>query len=312
MATELQHFSYTSKSPFDKQLDLFGYLIGWSDSIKTGVVEKLVVKRIGAIHQRVGAPPRKFEFRCVLTTASQRTTTITRIDVNAAYNRLVDAILEQPEGKLTHPRFGTKDVVIEEIGASETPGDATDTIEFTLKVSETGLTDAPSPAAAAKGQSCTVMAKATADMATSLGLSVATVAAAINVSTRADSLLIALQAAETGTGTLLDVDASLAALNDSVLILDSLNPHPAVRRGSYLSLALALQARNSFIAGKPQIVRRRIDKVVSLSGLMQELFGSRASDEILVTERLNRIRTPHLIPVGTWLLLTDPDVMVGG
>jgi len=44
---------------------------------------------------------------------------------------------------------------------------------------------------------------------------------------------------------------------------------------------------------------------------MQELYGARASTEVLVTERLNRIRTPHLIPVGTWLLLTDPDAVVG-
>ena len=51
---------------------------------------------------------------------NQKTTTITRIDVNAMYNRIVDVILEQPEGKITHPRFGTRDVVIEEIGASET------------------------------------------------------------------------------------------------------------------------------------------------------------------------------------------------
>jgi len=311
MASELQHFEYASKPPFNKRLDLFGYLIGWSDAVKTGVVEKLVVKRIGAIHQRVGAPPRKFEFRCVITPTNQKTTTITRIDVNAMYNRIVDVILEQPEGKITHPRFGTKDVVIEEIGASETPGDAIDTIEFTIKVSETGLTDAPSPAAAAKGQSSTVQAQATVDKATSLGQSAAIVTAATRVSTRADSLLVALQAAETGTGTLLDVDASLAALNDSVLFLDGLGPHPEVRRGAYLTLALALQARNSFITGKPQIVRRRIDTPVSLSGYMQELYGARASTEVLVTERLNRIRTPHLIPVGTWLLLTDPDAVVG-
>ena len=147
------------------------------------------------------------------------------------YNRIVDVILEQPEGKITHPRFGTRDVVIEEIGASETPGDAIDTIEFTIKVSETGLTDAPSPAAAAKGQSSTVQAQATVVKATSLGQSAVIITAATGVSTRADSLLVALQAAETGTGTLLDVDASLAALNDSVLFLDGLGPHPEVRRG---------------------------------------------------------------------------------
>lgn len=311
MATkDLQHIDYISKS--GKRLDLFGYVIGWSDSIKTGVVEKQVVKRIGAIHQRIGAPPRKFEFRCVITPANQKNTTITQVDVNAIYNQIVDTFLEQPEGKFTHPRFGTKDVVIEEIGASETPGDATDTIEFTIKVSETGLTDAPSPAAAAKGQSSTVQAQATVTRATSLGLSVASITAVTNVSTRADSLLIALQAAETGTGTLLDVDASLAALSDSVAILDGIEPNPEIRRGAYLTLALALQARNSFITGKPQIVRRRIDTPVSLSGLMQELFGSRASAEVLVTERLNRIRTPHLIPVGTWLLVTDPDTTVEG
>ena len=53
---DAEHFDFTTLA--GERLDLYGTLLSWSDDIKTGVVEKLIVKRAGAIHQTVGAPPR--------------------------------------------------------------------------------------------------------------------------------------------------------------------------------------------------------------------------------------------------------------
>lgn len=299
MATILkdaEHFDFVSLQ--GERLDLFGAALSWSDTVKTGVVEKLVVQRAGSIYQRVGAPGRKFEFRCLFQGAGAR----------AAYNRVVDVVLEQPEGQITHPRFGHMPAVIEEVSGSETPGDATDTIEFTLKIGESGLHDAPKPAASALGQAASTMAATVQTESASIP-SIA--AAGALVSARAAGLLIAMQAAETGTGSLLDVDASLAALNASVIALDALpDTTQQVRRDAYVALAYGLQARNAFIAGSPALVNYPVDTPTSLSALMQRLYGSRAATEILLAQRLNRIRQPHSIPAGTTLLLTDPAAKV--
>lgn len=293
----LAHFAFESKSR--ERLDLFGALVSWSDTVKTGVVKKEVIKRAGAIWQRVGAPPRSFEFRCVFQGKGAR----------AAYNRVVAVVLDESEGKLTHPSFGVFDAVVEEVGASETPGAAEETIEFSLKVSEAGLKTPPKPAPSALGlQASTAGASVRAETA---GSAPAVSLAGVMVAERSAGILTALQAAETGQGTLLDLDASLAALDAAVASLDALPDVPQLaRRGAFLSLATALQARNAFTAGRPPLVRYRVDQAVSLSTLMQKLFGGRAKDERALCERLNTIRTPHAIPVGMFLLITDPAAPV--
>ncbi len=293
----VEHFDFTSLQ--GERLDLFTATLSWADTIKTGVVEKQVVQRAGSIYQRVGAPGRKFEFRCLYQGAGAR----------AAYNRVVDVVLEQPEGHLTHPRFGHMPAIVEEVSASETPADATDTIEFTIKIGESGLHDPPKPAASALGQAASTQA---ASVATASATGTAAVAAAGTlVSTRAAGLLVALQAADTGSGTLLDVDASIAALNASVETLDALPDTPQrVRRDAYVALSYGFQARNAFIAGQPALVNYTVASPTSLSALMQKLYGSRGLTEYEKAKRLNRIRQPHSIPTGTVLILTDPAAKV--
>jgi len=61
-----------------ERLELFGEMLSWSDEVKTGVVEKQVVRRAGALHQKMGAPPRKFSAKCVIIGG----------DVTARYRRL--------------------------------------------------------------------------------------------------------------------------------------------------------------------------------------------------------------------------------
>lgn len=306
--TDADHFEFTSLQ--GETLDLYGSLIGWSDTIKTGVVEKLVVKRRGGIHQQVGAPPRRFDFRCVIKGA----------DVRARYNRIVDVMLQQPEGLLVHPRFGSMRAVCDEIGAGETPGDARDTIDFSLKFAETGLKDAPKPAPSAQAAASQATAAQLPTMVSEqvpvevLGVSTGALitAAANNVAARATGLLVAMQQAEGGLGTLLDVDASLAALADAVNVLDAQEACPqAVRSEAFLALSYALQSRNRFVDGRPPLIEYVLQSPESLGGLCQRLYGSRGADEKALILRLNRVARPYLMPVGLKLLLSDPSVVVG-
>jgi hypothetical protein len=305
--TNADHFEFTSLQ--GEELDLFGAVIGWNDEIKTGVVEKLVVKRSGAIHQWVGAPPKRFDFRCVFQGA----------DVRARYNRIVDVVLQQPEGLLVHPRFGRMRAVCEGLGAAETPGDARDTIEFSIKFVETGLKDAPQPSPSAKAASAqsTVATLSTQTVsllpaefqAGTIGLSLSSSASLVTA--RATGFLVAMQAAESGLGTLLDVDASLAALVDSIDAMAALPGCPkGTRSTSALALSYALQSRNRFMAGHPPLIEYILQTPESLGGLAQRLYGSRGKDEKALMLRLNRVARPYLMPVGQKLLLSAPSVMV--
>lgn len=294
--TNAEHFDFTSLA--GERLDLFGALLSWSDEVKTGVVEKLVVKRSGAIHQNVGAPPRRFEFRCTLVGA----------DVRARYNRIVDVVLAEPEGRLTHPRFGALRVVCESVSGGESPGDAIDTISFSMRFSETGLRNPPKPAPSAQAASASAQGATASSISAASGGSIA--AQGAEVSARAAGFLVAMQAAEAATGTLLDVDASLSALAAAVTGLDAVAAPKTARTAAMLSLSYALRARNRFSEGRPPIVRYQVQSAASLQALCQSLYGSRGRDEKATILRLNRIARPYAVPTGTTLLLTDPSFKI--
>lgn len=63
MAVESFDFTTTNGD----RLDLVGSLTSHSDEIQTGAIEKRIVRRDGALHQFVGAPPRQYSFSCVIT-----------------------------------------------------------------------------------------------------------------------------------------------------------------------------------------------------------------------------------------------------
>lgn len=294
--TDAEHFDFTTLA--GERLDLFGALLGWSDDIKTGVVEKLIVKRSGAIHQTVGAPPRRMDCQC----------SIIGPDVRARYNRIVDAIVAEPEGLLTHPRFGARRAVCESINSSESPGEAVDVINFTLHFSETGLRDPPKPAPSA--QAATASTQGTAAATASASSSAAIAAKGQEVAARSAGFLVAMQSAEGGLGTLLDVDASLSSLAISVADLDTLGAPKAARTAAMLALSYALKARNRFAEGRPPLIRYQIKSIASLGALCQSLYGSRGRDEKATILRLNRIARPFALSTGTTLLLTDPSFKV--
>lgn len=293
---DAEHFDFTTLA--NERLDLFGALLSWSDEVKTGVVEKLVVKRAGAIHQNVGAPPRRMDCQC----------SIQGPDVRAQYNRIVDVILAEPEGRLTHPRFGARAAVCESVSAGESPGDAIDVINFSIRFSETGLRNPPKPAPSA--QAANASAQGTAAATASEPSDGAIAAQGAEVAARSAGFLVAMQSAEAGQGTLLDVDASLSALAVAVSGLDALAAPKAARTAAMLSLSYALRARNRFSEGRPPIVRYQVQSVASLGALCQSLYGSRGRDEKATILRLNRIARPFAMGAGTTLLLTDPSFKI--
>lgn len=281
-----------------ERLELFGEMLSWSDEVKTGVVEKQVVRRAGALHQKMGSPPRKFSAKCVLIGG----------DVTARYRRLCDAVQAQPEGRVTHPRWGNFRAVVEGIQASESPSENTNLIEYSISFSETGLHDPPKPAPSAKAQTAAAHAQTSASTSAASGGGVAVAGAALQ--NAAGGFLVAISAAERGLGMIGDVTASYAAMSAQAVELDALAAPKDVRRAAALALSSALQAQQRYSAGRPPLVTYTVPSSTSLSALCQSLYGSRANDARAEIQRNNRILRPFRIPAGTALLISDPSVIV--
>ncbi len=271
-------------------LSLHGTLLAMSDEVDTGVVEHQVVKRSGAIHQRVGAKPRQSEAKCIIHGPT----------VTAQYRRICDVLEAQPEGRITHLRWGAYRAVCKSISATETPGDERDTILFTLKFAETGLRAAPKPAPAATAAATATEGATVATLTAGESGPVAAVAA------RSMGYLVAVGNVETGLGNLPDVDASLATLAQAVADLDALDAPKEARRAAVLALASAGEARTRLLAGRPPLVQYSILSVESLGGLCQRLYGKHARDRMAEILRLNRIARPYALPAGVVLLIPDP------
>lgn len=294
--TEAEAFEFTTLAGV--RLELWGKTRSWSDEIKTGLVEKQVVKRAGALHQKVGSPPMRTEFKCDFSGK----------DATARYNALVDAILEEPEGFFTHPRLGNYPAVCEGVQAQEDPGEAIDAVDFSIRFAETGLHDPPKPSATAQAQSAEQLA-ASVPALTASGTSDISLAG-VAMAARATGYLVAMQAAETGLGVLPDVDASLSALVASVTQLSTLGAPKAARRQAALAQAAAIEARNCLLAGRPPLIRYPVSQSISLGVLCQQLYGAQARIQQTEVLRLNRLPRPYAIPAGTLLLLSDPRAFV--
>jgi prophage DNA circulation protein len=281
-----------------ERLEMFGELLSWSDETRTGVVEKQVVRRAGALHQKMGSPPRKFSAKCVIMGG----------DVTARYRRLCDVVQAQPEGRVTHPRWGNFRAVVESVSASETPSENTNLIEVSISFAETGLHDPPKPAPSAKAQTAAAHAQASASTSAASGGGVAVAGAALQ--NAAGGFLVAISAAESGLGTIGDVTASYAAMSAQAVALDALQAPKEARRAAALSLSSALQAQARYLAGRPPLVTYTVPSSTSLSALCQSLYGSRANDARAEILRNNRILRPFRITAGTVLLISDPSLTV--
>lgn len=295
---DADHFDFVSLA--GERLDLWGSLVSWTDEGQSGVVEKLVVKRQGAIHQTgVGAPPRRFEFRLILRGPN----------VRADRRRCEDVWLQQPEGDITHPRVGRVHVVVNSWVFSETPGDEADFIDLVLKCSESGLKDAPKPAAAALAQQTATQGASVASQGASMGEAVAQAATAFAAAST--GFLVAMTTTDTAAGTLLDVDLAIGNLSMAADAVNALPVSQDMRRAVALAFGAALQARNAFISGRPPIIPYTVETHTTLSNLAQALYpATRAAGERELIARLNSIARPWSIPAGTKLLLSDPLVAV--
>lgn len=294
--TNADAFSFTTLS--GEVLELSGALTSWTTESKPGLAVHGIMKRAGALHQLTGAEPRKFSYSCSITGA----------DVTARFRRLLAVVETQPFGRLVDPRLGATDAVCEGIQAQEDAGDAVDTILFSIRFSETGLKDPPRPTPTAQAQAASQYGASAATLSAPSGGAVA--AAGVQVQSRSTGLLLAMAQAEAGASSLLDVDASLAALVIAQAQLDTLGAPQPARDAAARCLALALQARNAFLEGRPALVMLTLDRATSLSALAQQRYGSRALAAEAEIRRLNRIPRPWSIPAGTSLLLSDPAAVV--
>ena len=281
-----------------ERLELYGELVSWSDDVKTGIVEKQVVRRQGALHQKMGAPPRKFSAKCLMRGG----------DVSARYRRLCDVVQAQPEGRVTHPRWGNFRAVVDVVSASETPSENTNLIEYSISFVETGLHDPPKPAPSAKAQTAATHAQTSASTSAASGGGIAVAGAALQ--NASGGFLVAISQAESGLGTIGDVTASYAAMSAQAVALDALAAPKDVRRAAALALSSALQAQQRYLAGRPPLVTYIVPATTSLTALCQSLYGSRANDARAEIQRNNRIPRPFRIPAGTALLISDPSVTV--
>jgi len=281
-----------------ERLEFYGELVSWSDDVKTGIVEKQVVRRQGALHQKMGAPPRKFSAKCLMRGG----------DVSARYRRLCDVVQAQPEGRVTHPRWGNFRAVVDVVSASETPSENTNLIEYSISFVETGLHDPPKPAPSAKAQTAATHAQTSASTSAASGGGVAVAGAALQ--NASGGFLVAISQAESGLGTIGDVTASYAAMSAQAVALDALAAPKDVRRAAALALSSALQAQQRYLAGRSPLVTYIVPATTSLTALCQSLYGSRANDARAEIQRNNRIPRPFRIPAGTALLISDPFVTV--
>lgn len=285
------------------RLELFGETVGWQDEIPTGIIEHRVVQRTGALHQDVGAPPRKFTFNCVVYGPS----------VQGRWRSIVGAIRGAPRGTLIHPRHGHLSAVCEGLSSKEDPGSAIDTIEFSIKFAETGLREPSEPSASASAQAASASAatmqgraarypvsvqQGAARVAGDVSRFVATVAAVSIKSASVFGLLGELRTLRAST------DALLAALPN---VGDA-----ALRGEAALAYARCLAAYNAVRARLPPVVTYRVPSTVSLSALAARLYGGRyASEQIEILKQLNFLRAPHAIPTGTLLQIYSPDAVRG-
>lgn len=286
--TNAEHFDFTNAD--GERLDLLGSCVSFSDTIDMGIVSKQIVLRDGAIHQRVGAAPQKYEFRCSIVGA----------DCKARYLRIVTICKSNPEGLLSHPWFGSQRAVVKSISATTASGDARDTIEFTVSFEESGIKDAPKPSPAALARTASTQGALVSSL--SAGSTAAIQAQGVAISRASAGVLSAIQDADAGLGTVLDVDASLGALTSAVRVYAG---PQAAKRAAAVCLSHALQARARFAAKRP-LVKHTITSAISLGVLVQDLYGGGAAAAKAEILRINRLATPFNVPAGTVLQIPAP------
>lgn len=282
------------QSELGETLELFGELLNWTDTHDSGLAEHRVLQRSGALHQDVGAPPKKWDFHCVLQGQN----------VNARYKRMVKIFDQSPFGQLIHPRLGIKQAAQKTLSSQEDPSQEIDTIRYTISFVEDGLRKVPSESPGA-------LASGAAEQAAALiaASPMALKPAAMTLSGKVGSFQTSASAQNPSP---LDLQHALDDVKRSTAAYEQL---VEVRGESYYLKAQArviqlgcLQSYNAVLAGRPPIIERTVRGTISVGHLAAALVGGRHYKAYLAELlRLNRIPRPWAIPPGTRLLLPDPD-----
>jgi len=300
----MQAFEFTTRS--GTRLALFGEATNYSVDAQTGVAERQFLKQSGAVHQWTGAPPRKYTFSCVCVghgaTADERTA-----DVERRIRLIADTVLADPFGTLTHPRLGSLDAVVESLTFNENTGEATDAIDYQLRLADDFIKNIPSASPVAAATAAIEKSKQATLGAANAGQVV--LGHAQTLETACSAILIASSAVQTEMAPLTELEAAVAnAFTASEALIRSSAPL-SVRIAALLAYRYARQAYDRAVAGTPTTIAYSVQSRTSLSRLIATVYGggSRALDAQILA--LNRIPTPHAIPQGAVLRLPSPDLI---
>lgn len=274
-----------------RRLELHGSLVSWSDKLTLGVVEHLVMKRDGALHQNVGAHPRVFSFACVMLGR----------EVTTRYKALLEMLSEDPQGTLTHPRLGSLPAVCREVSAAEKPADEIDTVRFVLEFVETGLQSKSQPSGVA-------LAASAVEVATQLVL-----ASGQDPNMQAVRQAVVQYADQVtgvalGHGSLRDLSQAQAGVHRLLEVAVPLSA-PYRIRGLAIQVRYGLQAAWQAVQrGKPAWIPIRVPTGMSLPRLCATLYGATHARAVAEeARRMYRMPGPHYLPAGTLLFLPDPE-----
>lgn len=293
LADIYEALSYIPDGRPDLKLDLTGQIESWTTETSTGVVSHRVLRRSGAIHQQPLIPPRRFVWKGVILGPNAKQTYVQMVDIIRAY----------PLGIAIHPRFSSVQVALEVMSDSETPGEGINTIEYELRMEESGLRDAPKPSAAALSgsavsRSAQLVVRAAADAPTWSSQATQLQASALGFAA------VVTQSASSAAG-LLDLQASLRTVRAS---LDALAPAPYfVRVDATQVFADCLASFNRILAGRPAIVVHTVSGATMLPRLCAALYGGKIGRQVATEIRALNPPIPVLIPSGFSLLLPDVD-----
>lgn len=300
----MQAFEFTTRS--GTRLALFGESTSYSVDVQTGVAERQFLKQSGAVHQWTGAPPRKYTFSCVCvghgSTSDERTA-----DVERRIKLITDTVLADPFGKLTHPRLGSLDAVVESLTLNESTGEAADAIDYQIRFADDSVKNIPAASPIAAATAAVEKSKQATLGAANAGQVV--LGHAQTLETACSAILSASSAVQTEMAPLTKLEAALAnALTASEAVIRSSAPLSA-RISALLAYRYARQAYDRAVAGTPTTIAYSVQSRTSLSRLVATVYGggSRALDAQILA--LNRIATPHAIPQGAVLRLPSPDLI---
>lgn len=292
----LQAFEFITTTAL-RRLEFVGSLVDWDDEINPGIIEHQILKRDGAIHQNQGAPPERFTFRCVYLGA----------DSGDRYKATAAALVEDPFGKLIHPRWSTVSAVFQGMKAQEAPADGVGEINFTIRFSKTGLrTEARESAASV---SAAAMAK-TESLGVGAPASFVVLAAALRI---AVVNMVSQIAAAVSIPQQIELQRTLG----EVQARTEAAQREAARTGRYdlyanaaIIEAQCLRAYNAAASSRPAIITYAVEVDTSLARLCARLYGgrwARAMAEEIMQLNPGKILNPLRIAGGTVLLISNPE-----